>query len=463
MSLPQTFQFTTGSMHLPDVGELSYNTCKFSPMFESNLSVVFVKTDDGRATKYAEITLEAEGYVTVSGNDVSSGASISPTMVGLARKLAAQGGTLTYKGRGCDMSINSGGVLNFTGLNGSSISTSDVAWGPVPDLMDFQPLGGGLSAKVKWQVKVRVPISVGGTLLQFATETSVGYGEDGYSSLTVRGVMEVPLTRPANFVRSTASTVDDLRFQLDARVLDGIDLSKFRVTRRDFHVSKDKRTLTFDFGVEEVPYMMMPADCTVARGSYSVRPAKAGMGLVVWLCSLRATYTIRKDRPRRTAWDAFLLLLRERMAQSEVGVIPNMNGNQNPGPVASLLRRVQQLVNVVASPTNGSLLTILQELRAQNAAAQASRKSWLIDFSFDEGLYLDSKVITFSASWRLTVSFAYILQASGLWAKVPERTPAEGEAGNLWATSMRPVQGYRSWLYNQLDPTQDVVVDFGGG
>ena len=63
--------------------------------------------------------------------------------------------------------------------------------------------------------------------------------------------------------------------------------------------------------------MDLPPDCPIARGTYSVRPAKVGMGLVTWLCTLRATYTVAMPSPyrspemgrRKNAWLAFLALL----------------------------------------------------------------------------------------------------------------------------------------------------------
>ena len=83
-----------------------------------------------------------------------------------------------------------------------------------------------------------------------------------------------------------------------------------------------------------------------------------------------------------------------------------------------------------------------------------------MDFSFDEGMYLDSKTVSFSASWFFACAFADILDASGLWRKLPE---VDTGGKNLWAASVRDVSGSVSWLPNTLDPSLDVVVDFGGG
>lgn len=435
--------FTTGPSTLPDYGVLSYNGCLFSPLFETSMSGECVKDAAGRTVKYMEYTLTADGYVTLpAGNP-----SINNTVSRLRTLLTAQGGSLVYQGRGFDLVV------------GPSSGLKDVAWGPVPELIEFQPLGGGKSAKIKWQVVVRISELEGSkpvALLQFNYETTLTYGEDYFSTLSVRGTMEVPITRmPLQRTRTIDETVDDFRTELNSRIFAGIDLSLFRVTQREFNVSRDKRTLEFSITCEEKPYMDMPPDCTIARGTYSVRPAKAGMGLAQWLCTLRATYTVRADRQRRVAWHSFLALLRVRMAEARLGNIPNLvDGEHNP------LQRAQRLAaGTAVSPLVGAAVFWSDTLTRQNRLINETNKALLIDFSFDEGLYLDSKTISFSATWRIVTTISHILLASGVWKKVPERTDLRA---NVLAVSVNDVSGANSWLPNGIDPKLDVIVDFGG-
>ena len=447
--------FTTGPAIVPDVGVLSYNGCVFSPLFETTASGVAVKDNAQRTVKLMEYTITVDGYVTLK----TGAASVAPTTRVLLDLLTAQGGALTYTGRGFDLVLGPGDLVK------------DVAWGPVPEVLDFQPLGAGKSAKVRWQVKVRIPradVLYGDNLLQFNYETSVTYGEDGFSTLSMRGTMEIPLTRtPLQSTRTLTYTVDDFRRQIDSRVFNGIDLSRFQVTRRVFNVSRDKRTLEFDVEVAEKPYMDLPPDCTIARGTYNVRPAKAGMGLVTWLCTLRATYTVRADRPRRVAWLAFLALLRLRMAQSQIGPVPDVpNGDHNP-PIGRVSILKNAILNVI-SPGRGTIEMYKDILERQGRLVQESRRAWLMDLSIDEGLYLDSKTTSFSATWRLNSTFNHILLSSGLWRKVPEVAagpPDPNRPGglNLWKASIEDVAGAESWLPNRLDPKLDIIVDFGGG
>ena len=443
------FSFTTGPTSLPDIGTCSYNGVTFSPLFETSLSGDPVKDEAGRTTAYMDYTLTVDGYVTAPDGAIDT----VSTMATLQERLTAQAGILVYRGRGCDLSVNSLGSQQ-----------KDVAWGPIPKLLEFQPLGGGLSAKVRWQVRVRIshiPINSRGNLLQLNNEVSITYNTDGYSTISLRGTMEIPLTRtPSQRDRTLGTTVDDQRRQLETRILTGLDMTRFHFNKRDFNISRDRRRMEWDIVMEEKAYMDFPPGCTLARGSYNVRPARAGMGLCTWLCTLRATYTVRRDWPRRTAWIMFLFLLRWRMLHSRFGLIPPPNGQQNPARPsfgAGFMQVITGLPPASSFEQPGTISRAVGNAITPNAAAD-SRKAWLIDFNIDEGLYKDSTTITFSATWRLVSLFNHILLASGIWSKVPEK---DGQGSTYWATSMRFINGTNSWLNNKVDPTLDVIVDFG--
>ncbi len=293
-------------------------------------------------------------------------------------------------------------------------------------------------------------------LLQFNYESSVSYNDDGYATLSVKGVLEIPLTRdPNQATRTFAQTADAFRGEIERRVMSGVDLTRFRMVRRNFSLSRDKRVLSWDFQAEEKAYMDLPAYATVARGSYSVRPAKAGLGLITWLCTLRATYTIRADVPRRLAWNAFLALLRHRMACSEKGNIDEKPAAARPKvPPPPSERDV--FLNTLARNTLGNTFAeALFPLIRQEKPVEKTKKALLTDFSFDEGLYLDSKTITFSATWKIMTNISHILLASGIWRRV------EGDNRDLWATSVQSISGAQSWYAGVMEA--DVIVDFGGG
>lgn len=467
------FNFTTGSTVLPDVGVLSYNGCVFSSYFESKISGSAIKDDARRTVKYTELVLTAEGYVTLNRGEAAD-ATISKTMITLHRLLTAQGGELTYTGRGFDLIINKAGGGggrggdNFVSLVGEAkqqvVGSADVAWGPVPELIEFQPLGAGRSAKVVWKVTIRIPSDKYGSkfpLLQHNFESSVSYGEDCYSTVSLRGTIEIPMTRvPSQRDRFVKQTVDDYRQEVD-KVLRGIDLSRFRITSREFSVSRDKRTLTWNVTAEEKPYMDLPPNCTVARGSYTVRPAKVGPALTLWLCTLRATYVLRADVDRREAYQLFVTLVRLRMAESKRKYAPNLKDEEGGNELGDVAAKAAEIgVRFGFNPLR-ELYRIGNELFAptpEKKKVEEARNTILIDWSIDEGLYLDSKTVTFSATWRICCKWELIMLGSGLWAKVREKDSA---GRNLWAMSMKNIQGSSSWIKDRLDPNLDIIVDFG--
>ena len=169
----QQRQFSTGPSTLPDVGVCSYNGCVFSPLFESNVSGKAVPDEARRTIIYMEYIITLDGYVNApdgaafllgTGALAYTPTSTDGSMRDLRRLLSKQGGALNYTGRGNDIIVNVGDIR-------------DVKWGPIPEILEFQPLGAGRSAKIKWTVKVAIL-------------------EEGYSLTTGGGGKPPPFTGP---------------------------------------------------------------------------------------------------------------------------------------------------------------------------------------------------------------------------------------------------------------------------
>ncbi len=435
-----TFNFTTGPSTLPDVGELSYNGCVFSPLFATEVSGAFVKDDAGRTTKTIEYTITADGYVTLPDGE----ANVHARMATLEALLSAPAGALRYEGRGIEVDVNIAG------------GDRDVAWGPIPEILDITPLGAGRSAHIKWTVKTRIPPRVPkgttfrlGPVLQFCYDTSTSYDDAGYCTWHMSGIVEIPLTRNGTTNRTVTTTADNFRENFPGRLLATIDLKRFKVMQRDFKLSKDKRTLEFSIEAREHSWMINPPDITIARGQFTFKPVKTGAGLCNWLCTLTCTYTVAKERPRRIAWLAFLALLRVRLNAGNLnGAIPAPGGNQNPA-----LNFITATVPPFIALDIG--MRLWRRMTQNPRPIPPNRKVFLVDFSGSEGLYEDARTVTFSATWRLGTTFTTILVASGLWKKVPEHTE------QIWATSVSNISGYSSWYQNRADPAADAIIDFG--
>ena len=458
------FISATGFAPLPDIGTLSYNGAQFSALFATSAHGEAIKDNAGRTTKYTELTILADGFVTLGEDDVDT---IDQTMEGLQQALAQCGGNLEYTGKG----------LGTLSINKPGGSLWDVNWGPKPKLLEFQPLGASRAAKVKWQVTVcipqfdmtkgtkQTPQPLGATfpLVQFNNEIGITYDDEGYAALSIRGTMEIPLTRNSITDRTLTVTVDNYRSQFLNQVATTIDLNYYRVTRRNFGISRDRRTMEWDFAAEELPPMPLPVGATSARGEFTVRPKTSGYGLANWTCSLNCTYTIRKDRPRRLAWAAFVSLLAFRMRCSVRGNIPAIinaaNNAQQPVPAGPGVPAIP------AAPLNQNqrdALLLYWQKQMENARKggpePALQNAFLSHFGFREGLYLDSKTVTFEASWTLITVIDLVMRASGLW----QGTGVNGdEERQLWKTSMADIMGANSWAINRIDPKADIIIDLG--
>lgn len=444
---------TTGLAVLPDIGTITYNSVVFSSLVESSLSGKPIPDNAGRTIKCVEWSLTAKAIVTLP--DLTS-TSTDSVMVQLRRLLETQGGTLVYTGRGF-------GQVKVNPASGGGLR--DVAWGPIPKLLSFQPLGGGRSADIEWQVTFTIPevSSQVPPFLQFNSETAVTYDDECYSALSVKGTMEIPMTRTAVNNRVLTQTVDDFRERFLSQVAAGIDLTRYRVTRRSFNVSRDKRTMEWEFLAEELPFMGLPPGTSNARGVFSFRPKKTGVGGVgtgLWICSLRGTYTVIPGQTRRLAWAAFLSLLQFRMQRSIFGVVPGIGNpaasaqNAPPPPAAN---PVLDFIAGLPIPANLIQQTVIAFGAQRRATARLARKAMLMDIGGDEGLYMDSRTTTFHASWMLMTSLSAIFAATGMW-----RDGGYTDR-NLWAASIKNVSGWTGTLQGRLDPRADVIVDLGFG
>lgn len=465
------FLFDTGPAVLPDLGELSYNGIRFSSLFKSRQSGGILPDEAKWTTRFVEWALYVEGIVTQNDFDEDTG----PILDILREKLTQHGAELRYHDRGFGDFI-----VNPDGGGG----TRDVAWGPVPKLLEFTPLGEGRSAMVRWQVTVHyseVPFEGLSTqrknppVIQFNWDYRLHYDEEGYSSYRLSGTLEVPLSRSSVDSRKITATVEDYR----KRWLDiPVDASRFRVTDRSADYSRDRRTVHFNFAYDELPPMGLPPGCTGARGTFSVRNSgslKGGGGgkisMSMWICSLRATYTVRGDQDQRVAFLAFYALLWYRMQQSKFGQIPKLASNKAKDQQVSVRDLVLRIVRQAAQGAGAAIKipanagensvalwdAIFSGMRPANLPGVSIV---LTDFGYDEGLYLDSKTVTFQASWWMSTTLQSILEATGFkrwWPGIAGR-------GNVyWQQSMQGVLGYKSWLENGPNKNADIIVDLGGG
>jgi hypothetical protein len=500
-----------GTALLPDIGRLAYRAVEWTCLYSSQISGQIVQDAAGRTTKYVKYTLTADGIVTLDRS--ARATSIDAQMVLLRQQLTQPAGILTYtaKGFGNPFVVNAPGRLY------------DVAWGPIPELLEFIPMGGSNSAMVKWKCTFCLPeiapftnvfndqFSFKLPLLAFNFSSSVGYDADSYATITIKGSFEVAATRQVQTQRTIGYTADTYREAVLARITNGFPLYLYKVTERKFDVSLDLRTMDFTFVLKQLPPMGNPPGIMTASGEFSFKPEKPAVlrATISWLCTLRCTYVVPPGEMRRLAWVAFISLWRFRMIQSQQsGIVleqPNAPGGGNVGgpgvgnagganvgpaggaggaannpafpqignPGAAGGATPAGFASVAPIPTQPVVDPVAQrrlyDWYAQNRITQrgteqpvagvgfnaATQKAIPVSLSGTEGLYEDSRSITFEAQWKLFSALSHILWSTGLW----RRSGIEG--GRLWQSSVRAISGPRASTRNQLNPAALAIVDFG--
>jgi len=486
----QAIDYDTGSVVLPDIGILEYNGVQFSSLYHTRMSAKPVRDNANRTTKYVEYVLEAVGVVTLKSQDQDT----DNTLVLLRKNLSAQGGALSYTGRGYGSFVvnTPGNVIPTPGPSFGGVN-KDVAWGPTPEVLDFQPLGAGQGAYVVWRVTIRMfefqtlryksvftlPVSnrvkgqKDGPVLQFNFDTSVVYLEDHYTQLRLSGTLEIPMTRNAVNDNSLPDSVYNYQQAFMQAVIGSIDQTRFYITRRSFPISRDRRTMEWEVIADEQPPMGDPPGCVQARGRFTVKPMKTKKNaplstLPQWTCSLSITYAVRKDQDRRLAWLAFTYMVWYRMQWSRFANLPakkdytvaGFNENDKVNPTIQPPSQVTfDPAKFYADPAlfyRDLFSTAQQRFQTGVGAIQNKAQAWLVDMGMDEGMHRDSKTVTFEATWILFTSLSNILVASGLW-----RVDSRSVGGNVWRLSMADVTGWSSWIRNAFNYQDDIIVDMG--
>lgn len=381
---------------LPRAGATcSYNGVSFLTLYKSSVSSRPILDEAKRTTIYVEHTLSVEGYIATVTTDSS--------LTTMRKLLTACGGALTYTSKGFgDLTVNVNVVR-------------DVAWGPIPEILEWVPLGGdGNAAKVTWRVTTRIP-ECDFAKYQFAFvalnyELALDIDESGYTTDRMGGYLEIPMTRITQGNRTLPNNVDFYRPLIRPDVALG-----FQRKSQSFHVSKDKRRLDFQFVDEEIP-VPFPDGVTKIDARETIEGSLDRLGRFIagafrgWLVTIEATITLARGLPKTDALAKFFVVVSS---------------------------RTKHLTD--APPPNGGTKAVLLPLRVRYE-----------DDIFDRTSRFS---ITFACVAGLT---AYgVLSLSGIWK------PIEGTGYAKWLTSLGPTNttGARGWAGAENHAGADAIID----
>ncbi len=323
-------------------------------------------------------------------------------MLQLRQQLLEPRRSLVYSSNGC------GDILvNVQKPN----SVRDVAWGPVPTVMTWQPTGTA-SAKVAFKVETWIPTCSDAAfqkqVMELVWRTEIGIDRSGLTTRHFTGHLTIPLTVPSNIVATNFpdTTADAWREKIIPKPLLG-----YRRIPGGFTLSEDQRTLSWNITDEQMPSPNPnPPDCieVSASQSMSISAAEGAAGPEGrWSGSLQATYEMILGTSRSAPFFRFQELLQDRIKNA---------------------------------------------LKA--AVANPQKKAFIVTaLTMAEPEIYGKKCASFSANWFIVCAKEDILGRSGLWRPTPHWK------WDLWQTTMSKAVGPRGISGMEIDPESCLIVD----
>lgn len=286
-------------MPLPGQGTLSYNGVTFDSLTRTKITGTPVLDEARRTTKWLAWTLEVEGYL-------SDAASTDATMSTRRQALTKCGQELRYTEKGFgELWVNNGRV-------------EDANWGPIPELLSWDPVGSNRSCFVVWRVTTHIPECEGARyqgLAAFNYEVDFEIDKDAYTSRTISGFLEIAQTRDRGFGNRVKRTADGYRDLVRPLPLEGFE----REVQR-FKVSKSKNRLDFTFVDRQRP-VPLPPGVSSADIEHTVSSSLRD-GFQMWTHRLGGPVTVPAGAPRGSAWDKFLLIVASRVLNQRAAKLP---------------------------------------------------------------------------------------------------------------------------------------------
>jgi hypothetical protein len=211
---------------------------------------------------------------------------------------------IEHDGFGPTLDINGGGV-------------KDVAWGPKPRVIDWNPVGHTNSVEVTWEVEWQIPICDGSSPPNFTGLSSFSYGvsfdidERGYTTRTISGNIQIALSRQ-NGGRNLVDSVDNYRNKVNFA-----KPTNFQ-RRTSWQVSEDKRTANFTIVDSEIASPnAWPAGVVSINATHRASWQRTSVRRV--MNTISATIEMSPDEHKARSWMIFRGLVEKRIVYAKAG------------------------------------------------------------------------------------------------------------------------------------------------
>ncbi len=378
---------------LPGVGTVEYNGYSFNGSLKSRISARFVYDQADRTVVYVVYTLDLTVLI------VNSGSSTDTPMDDLRNRLSTPGRCLKFSTTGL-------GTMNVQCTLAGAL---DVVWGPKPRILDMESIGSSQAWRVRWVCEVAIPQCSAPAYrnfpLAFNYEMQYAIEENGLTTRTYTGYVELALGRETGGSRFVVDEADRFREQINPPLIPG-----FRRKPGDFRLSADRRILKFTIVDTEMTPDGIPAYCTNASGTHSIRTADDNSFTI--LGTIQAEYTVNPKEPKTRAWEVFYLLMVDRLNVARF--FPNLPDSEFD---------------------------------------RTERGFRITHIELEEGLYSNALTMRFAAHYYYVGTAETLLTGSGMWRPM---------VGTQWLDYAKTVQnvigprGNANLFYNKMD---DAILD----
>lgn len=377
-------------MALPQ--EIRYNGYTFGQYSHVTCNMEMVEDGSGRTVLYHRHKIRVSTTIVAEASDSYVGQHFQRIRQLLSK--AGQNLFINHAGFGPPLNIN----FSDTG------AVRDVAFGPKPRVIQWDPVGETNSVEVTWECEFCLPTCEGAGGVRFSGISSMNYGISyridayGYTTRTISGYLEIAMTRSGQGIPDTADAYRDLI------VADKpIDYSR----ETSWTLSQDKRRADFSITDTQIASPnAYPTGVIKIRANHRVSWSRRHAQGQILYNTITATIELAHNQARGRAWDIFRQIVSARVA--------------------------------IANSMNEGYGVMLESLDA------------------DEDLY--GHAISFALTYRIipqkSGALAKFFTASGLFT-----TLKDWQEWLYWSQSISGIQTHRGISLLKHNPTQDQIVD----
>jgi hypothetical protein len=319
---------------------LEYNGFRFDPAATETLGISIkpIQDDSKRTIKFVEYDISVKTIVYLSYderynpvNNAVMAVSTDSKIEGILQKLTAQAGQFVYQGKGIGR-LNVNISQKGAGINDDGVW--DAAWGPTPYDVNAKPVGDTLAWEITWSCRVSIPKCYSASYQDdiMAFNYSVDYSTDygGYTTRTIRGHLEVPMTRDAQGDRLLKhKDADKFREQIVINIPPG-----FRdAGGGSYSLSQDRRRLDFYAVHVQLPGVVPPLGVLKCSMSMKTQNHKA-LNFVSWFFTIDATYEMASGKFQSVAALHFRRVIVDRINRlNKIATNKNMKVNDGASEV----------------------------------------------------------------------------------------------------------------------------------